>query len=472
MDWSYELLSENERDLLNQLSVFTGDFSLEAVESICSINEGSAAHTIDLLIALVDNSIVTISEERTETRYQLLETVRQYALEKLQAAGGLREAQDRHLAFYVKLAEEGFPHVWVGRTHWMDRFETEHDNFRSAMEHAISTNLESAIRIGKSLDMFWDLTHRGKESYIWGMQILELTKNWQPNKWRALALGVAGARTWSGTGNFPESLKLLEAGLEMARKVSNKHDLMFILQGLAAVSWFAGNHEQMRNYAGEYLMIAQDLDDKNNIRIALWQLGAAACGLGDIDLGRSYYEQALKLAQEENSPLDATSALRELALIAHREGNYAQAKVLYQKGIQASKDARWETHTVTLTIKLVQIALCTGDPILAKSLCKEGLALWRKSNSTEENPDILACFSGLTGITGQEKLSAKLFGAVDTAYNNSPAWSMDDIDHITYDPIIARIREQLGEEAFRAEWEAGTQMSLKEAIDYAVRGIT
>ncbi|NJC99004.1 MAG: hypothetical protein C3F07_04270 [Anaerolineales bacterium] len=469
MDWSYELLSEDERDLLAQLSVFTGDFSLEAVESVCTTREGSKINALDLLTALVDHSLVNVVEKNQESRYELLETVRQFALEKLSASDKLKITQDGHLAFYVDLAEEGFPHVWVGRTEWVDRFEAEYDNFRVAMDHAVASNPESAIRMGISLDMFWDITHRGKEAYAWGMQILELTESWQPSKWRALALSLAGTRTAIATGNYPKALDFIEAGLVMARGFGEKNDLIYILQGLSAINWFAGNFEKMRIYADEYLKIAQELNDQNNIHIALWQLGAAACGNGDIELGKSYYERSLELAEKENSPLSSTSALRELALIAHKEGDYLRAKELYQKGIQASKDARWEGNTVTMIVKLAQIALQENNLDQARQLCKDGLAIWNRSNRAEGNVDILAGFSSIAGIDGKYELAAKLFGATDSAYHDFPNWFMDELDHTIYDHIVAKVKEQLGEDIFHKEYEIGKQMTLSESLEFALK---
>ena len=279
----------------------------------------------------------------------------------LRAAMNSHVTQDRHLSYFVKFAEEGFPHVWAGQTEWMDRFEADYENLRIAIEHALVTKVESAILLGKSLDMFRDITHRGKEAFSWGKRILELTETWKPGRFRALALSLGGTRT-AVVGNHSVALKLLEAGLEMARRFCDKPDLMYILQGLGAVNWFAGNWEKMGIYAEEYLMLARELDDRYNIHGALWQLDAAACGKGDTELGRSYYQQALEEGRKYDSPLSMTSALRELAQIAHKEGNYAQAKELYQEGIQASKEARWDNHTVGLMINLGQIALHENDP--------------------------------------------------------------------------------------------------------------
>jgi len=469
MDWSYELLPEHERQMLNQLSVFAGNFSLEAVETVCF---GGNISILDALSALVDNSLVITDEINNETRYQLLETVRQYAFEKLEASGESQSTQDRHLDYFVKFAEEGFPHVWAGQTGWVDRFEADYANLRSAMEHSLSTNVESAIRLGKSMDMFWDLTHRGKEAYAWGLRMFEATETWQPGKYRAFVLSSVGWRTYTVAGNLSAGLELAESALEMARKFCDKPDLLYILQGLGAINWFTCNWEKMRVYAEEYLNLSLELDDRYNIHGAYWQLGAAACGSGNIELGRSYYEKALEFARRDDSPLTVTAALRELALISHRAGNYARAKELYREGLQASKDARWSGNTVGLIIHLGQIALQENQPLQAKAFFEESLESWRALKITEGNVDVLAGFSGVAGVAGQYELAAKLYGATDAAYQTKDNnFEMGDIDHMVHDPIIAAVRENLGEDIFKVAYEAGKQMSLDEAVAYALKGL-
>jgi tetratricopeptide (TPR) repeat protein len=308
------------------------------------------------------------------------------------------------------------------------------------------------------------------------MQILELTESLQPGRLRALALGITSLRVAIVKREYPLALKLLEASLNMIRRFGDKHELIYILQGLGAVHWFAGNWAQMRIYAEEYLKTAQELDDKNSIHGALWQLGAAACGIGDIDLGRSFYEQSLEIGRKENSPFTIASALRELAQMAHKNGEYARAKELYLECAQASREMRSISHAAGMLLRLGQIALHQRDPVQARARFEESLVIWREVKETEAEADILAGLAGVAGVAGQDELAAKLFGATEAAYKvvNSNLWwklarAMDDLDHMTYDPIIATAREKLGEDIFNAEWEAGRQMSLEEAVAYALK---
>jgi len=467
MDWSYDLLIGDERVLLNQLSVFVGDFSLEAVESICIGENQSRGNTLDLLTTLIDNSLVNVVEGNQESRYELLETVRQYALEKLSASGKLQTSQDRHLAYYVNLADKGFPHVWVGRTEWVDRFELEYDNFRVAMDHAIATNLESAIQLGKSLSMFWDFSFRKKEGYLWAVKILDLTASWDPGKTRAAALLLAGDRV-SMIEDYQQGQQLLKASLEMTRRFGDMSDLNLTLYALAAVNWFTGNWEKMREYAEEYLKTSQKLNDRRGIHDALLQLGVAVCGLGNNEKGKSLIEESLAIARKEDSPNGIAFALDSLGKLARINGELAKARGFYLECAELRRNIRHRSGLGDTLLILGQIALQENDAMQAKKMFKESLEIWRELQMPEAEADILWGIGGVAGISGPYELAAHLFGTANAAYEVFH-YKMDDIDHMTYDPIIAKVRDQLGKEVFDKEWELGEQMSFSEAIKYAMR---
>lgn len=467
MDWSYDLLIGDERVLLNQLSVFAGTFSLEAVESICIRKNGSKRNTLDLLNALVDNSLVNVVEEIQESRYELLETLQQYASEKLFASGELQTILDKHLAFYIGLAEKGFPHVWVGRTEWIDRFELEYNNFRAAMDHAIATNLESAIQLGRSLSMFWDYSFRRKEGYVWAMKLLDLTASWKPGQSRAAALLLAGDRA-SMIGEYKQGLQLLEASLEMTRRFGDMSDLNLTLYNLAAVNWFIGNWVKMREYAEQHLKTSQELNDRRGIHDALLQLGVAECGLGDNEKGNSLFEESLALARKEDSPNSIAFALASLGKLARINGELAKARDFYLECAELRRNIRHRSGLANTLLILGQIALQDNDAVQARKMFEESLEIWQELQMPEVEADILWGIGGVAGISGLYELAAHLFGAANAAYEVFH-YKMDDIDRRTYDPIIAKIRDQLGEEVFDKEWELGGQMSLSEAIKYAIR---
>ena len=468
MDWSYELLPEDERILLDQLSVFSGSFSLEAVGGVfVGKIKSKTTNMLDLLTTLVDSSLIIMDEGNTDARYHLLETVRQYAFENLQASGELQATQDRHLAYFLDLAEQGATKVQVGQPVWIDCFETEYDNLRTALEYAIIRDPKSAIRMEAALDWFWDYTYRIKEAHTWAIQILSLTEAWRPDRMRTMALRLAGGRTVAAR-EYHAGQVLLEASLEMARMLDDKRQILEALQNLSAMNYYIGNWAQMHLYAEQLLAVAQELDDKVNISDALWALGTVACGNGDNDLGRTLFVQSLELARKENLPNIIAFALFSLARIAHVNGDFDNAKVLYLECAQIRSQMKHRSALASTLFNLGLISLHESDSIQARALFEESLVIWRELKMDSIQGNSLLGFAGVAGVEGNNELSARLFGAAETA-NKMLGLNFDDLDHMTYDPIIATVREKLGETAFNVTWESGMQMCLEEAIAYAVK---
>ena len=178
IDWSYGLLSENERLLLRRLSVFAGGWTLEAAEEVGSGDGIEPDEVLDLLTQLVNKSLVIVMEQSPsgETRYRLLETIRQYAREKLLEAGGGEVVRHRHLAYLVKLVEQAEPELYRSQqVRWSNRLEDEIDNLRMALEWALATNVESGLRIAAFPWRFWQARGYLQEMGEWLAQLWSAT---------------------------------------------------------------------------------------------------------------------------------------------------------------------------------------------------------------------------------------------------------------------------------------------------------
>ena len=473
LDWSYDLLSMAERTLFNRLAVFAGSFSLEAVEAIC-INEAGRApspsvifitQVLDLLSALVDHSLVSLQERNSENRYILLETVRQYALEKLQACGELPTLQERHLAYYLKIAQEGYIHVYRGRPTWINRFETEYDNFRAAMEKAIATDLESAVLFLKSLDMFFPLTRRVKEAYDWSMRILPKTDTWPTGKMRAMALWAAGSFSYT-LGESQQGQILLEASLAMAREIDDKNLIETLFYELAILKGMQGDWSEMHNYAEQLLAISQELGNKARIQDALYQLGESLSQIGDRQAGRMYLEQALEMARREDFPNGIAFALESLAQIAFQEGDNCIAKGYYMECAQIRKEMGHRSGQAWTLYRLGQIVLQEGDAAEAKPLFDEMLSIYVELKSVERQGLFPLGMAGVAAQTGHDGRAAKLFGAAEASAERTKN-EMDPLSHQVFDLMVANLRERLGEADFKRLWDEGRKLTLEQAIQLA-----
>jgi predicted ATPase len=478
MDWSHDLLGEAERVLYRRLALFDGGFSLEAIEAVCSDESGGGAQhpairsspVLDLLGVLVAHSLVIVGERKGETRYNLLQTVRQYALEKLQASGEWPLLQDRHLAYYQRLAEQGEPHAWKGEPAWIDRFEAEIDNFRAAMEHALTVNPESALLLAKSLAMFTDFTDRMEEAAGWARRILSLTEAWTPGKMKAWALWLAGDRA-SAAGEHQRGQELLEASLEMARELGDKNQTKVILHDLAACGWTHGDLAQLRKYAEQLLVVARELDDQVLIAAGLLQLGEAHSRSGDRQTGRQLLEQSLEMARQESSPCNIAFALHSLAGLARLEGDNAAAKAYYAECAQIRRQMGQRDTLGSTLYSWGQIALQEGDAIQARVHFEESLVIFTELKIVFGRVRCLSGFAGVAALVRQDERAARLFGAAE-AVSESLDISMNPLSHQAFDPLVAAVRERLGGPAFDAACAEGRAMTLEQALECALRAVT
>jgi len=473
MDWSYDLLGPAERTMFNRLAVFPGSFSLKAAEAICSDENNnmsmasgiSKPHMLDLLSALVDHSLVSLQEKDGDCRYVLLETVRQYALEKLHASGELSTIKDRHLAFFLELAEQGSRYVDVGHPVWMQRFETEYDNLRDAMEYAIAAHPESAIRFEYPLSWFCSFTSRTRESHGWVMRLLELTETWPRGNMRARTLWHAGDDA-SGNGDYQKAQEWMDAGLEMAREFGDKNLIKDILHDLTILKYFQGDGKQVHDYGEQYSTISQELGDKTGIMGGLWCRGVALCLDGDIQAGCKYVEQALEMARQEDFPYNIAGALVILARYAFLEGDITKAIAMYAECAQNHRLYGYRPALAWDLYHWGRALLQEGHVTQAEALFEESLAIFIELREGPGQESFLRGMAGAAFLTGQNESAARLFGA-DQSISKKLGAPMDVLDHKVFDPFVAALRERLGETNFNALWAEGRELSLEQAIELA-----
>jgi len=256
-DWSHDLLSPEEKMLFRRLSVFSGGWSLEAAECICATNELDSSSILDLLLHLVDKSLLKSSIRSREARYDMLETIRQYARDRLIQAGEMEILRDRHLNYYCTLSETAAPGLWGSQQiDWMDNLEAEHDNLRTALEWSLANSANPV-----SLDM--------------GMRT-----------------ATAILRFWMVRGYWVEGLnwitKLLDGAAQYDLKDLSKTRLLFSAGFLVLE---IGDFHAARRYFQEALDAAQSQDDRASSAYAL-------LGLGDVALSEHYMDRAKTLLEQ------------------------------------------------------------------------------------------------------------------------------------------------------------------------------
>jgi predicted ATPase/DNA-binding SARP family transcriptional activator len=434
IDWSYDLLSEVEKTLFRRLSVFVGGFTLEAAEAVAAGGDVSKHRVVDLLGQLVNKSLVTVEassgDPDDETRYGMLETIREYVYEKLETEGELETVQERYLAYFIAYAEEAERNA-VGDKNvlWFRRLNKEIDNVRAAVDWSIETERASeALRLVGALIFF--RFQAGSPS------------GWQERLDKVLLMP-------GGQGKTPERAKAL--------------------YGIGMLYWSDVNPVDKTSELQEALAIGKHLGDKFIIANALCNLGLFASFRNNLEQARSYLEQGLEIFSELDSThkRDLSWPLIYMGEVAFRQGHFNEAQKFFQESKNILREVGDKVSLALAVRRLGQLALHEGDFKTATAACAESLDLNMKA---EDHRGVLACLSAFAGIAlerGQAKAAAQLFGAVQTLLSTMN-FRLLQIDHIESERNLAALRKQPDQPSLEKAWAKGAAMTKEQAIEFAL----
>ncbi len=414
IDWSHELLTPEEQRLFARLAVFAGGCTLDAAEA-------AADADLDTLQALVDKSLV----RHTRERFWMLETIREFAIERLEDSDDGSDIRDRHASFFLALAEEAEPQL-LG-THqgpWLDRLEAEHDNLRAALDlFEVLGDTQSVLRLAGALSEFWGVKGHLKESRRRLERALDADD--RPTASRGKALNAA-ADAATGVGETEASLRRAAEGLALNRALGHK-------RGIAD---------------------------------ALLLLGIAHNSAGDFVRGRELIEDGIPLYEEMGDDHGVMEATRVLAWASNRLGNRARAQELLWDNVRRARtlgDAQIEERSLDM---LAGYAIDEGHGAEALKLLEEAYRLNQQLGDAYWTPIIVCRLGGALVIEGKPIPAATLLSAgealLDEIGSSSP-WITE-----MNDERLEQIRAQLDEEAFAEAWEAGRGLTADEAVALAL----
>ena len=428
IDWSYELLTLEERAVLRRLAVFAGGWTLEAAEAVVAALPVAPDDVVDLLSQLVDKSLVTVDAKAE--RYRLLDTVRQYAQERLDEAGEADGARGRHLRYYVSLAAKARPQLTGPQQgEWLALLDRERENLLAAhaeCDHA-PEGAERGLELVYLLRPYW--LNRG---------LLGLGQRFATE---ALARQGAQAR------NFARCRALFVAG-----QFSN----------------FMGAYPQAQRYLEESLAIAREIGDKRRTVAALQPLGSSLLGQGQIDPARRYLEEALAAAKELHEPREVAAASNQLAQLLRVAGDLARAEELYAQVVQLAKQVG-DRETVglgLLNLAIVEISRCHAEN--ARRLLLDVIAIMDDTGSKYIGQSLLEVATGLAVLRGEWSQCARFFGAAE-AQTAQTGIRRDAGDAAFLEPLVARARLDAGAATFAAGEAVGRALAYDSAIAEARR---
>lgn len=472
LDWSYALLSEPERKVFQRLSSFSGGCTLEAAEAICAGGGVQPGEVLGLLSQLVEKSLVVVDRPTDEdTRYRLLETIRQYSGEKSAESGEADETRDRHLDYFVEWTEMAQPHLTgPDQFVWINRMEAEHDNIRAALEwsQAAAGGAEAGLRLASALGPFWKLRSYHTEGRRRLSAVLAREGAEQRTVLRARVLHHASSLAFFQS-DYSTTRRLAEESLNIARENGDagRLEAANALEILAEVATETGDYSTPTKLYEEALAIYREVGDLVGIGDTLKMLGWGAMRTGDYELAEGFLNEGLLFCRRSGDVRQISSALAGSGELALRRGQFQRAEEFLKESLALSRRSGEKWGIAIVLGSLGWIALRRDDYGKMRSLLGESLEI---RTETGDRGGIAWCLEKLAEANYEQahfQRSAMIYGAA-SALRASVGSAIDATDRPDYERTIAELQTAIGEQAFQAAWERGVAMTLKQAIDLAL----
>ena len=465
IDWSYDLLRDPERLLLQRLSVFAGGWTLEAAESICTGGNVEEVAVLDLLTSLIDKSLVVVEQSDARFRYRLLETVRQYARERLVEGGGAEAIRERHRDYFVALAEEEDNKLLgAEQAEALRRLEDEHDNLRSALEWShVAAPAQEDLRLCGAMQRFWFTRGYLAEGRQWCARILAKGAPATPTLEYARAVNAAGSLAWHQT-DFAAARPLLEQGLAISRGLGDRLGLARSLNNLGSLAFEQGDYPAAQTLYEESLAVWRELGDRRGAAGVLGNLALVAWERGDLVAARTLAQESLTLSREVGDEGRVADALSILGNIACDEGDLAMARALNQESLAIGRELGDRDAIATALYSVGIAAFLGGEYEDARPLFQEALAIRRELGDRLGLARVLEGAAALAAAQGDSLGPARTWGAAERLREElgSP---MSPNELPRTDRYIAMARAATGDQdTFERAWRQGREMPLDEAI--------
>jgi non-specific serine/threonine protein kinase len=452
IDWSYDLLSESERRLFSRLSVFLEGWTLEAAETVCSDRDRTEdspglssaiqrSEILNLLTHLVNKSLVLMIDQGQAVRYRLLETIRTYAREKLVGSGELDLIQNRHLAFYRRLAEEAEPYLLTGeQVAWLGCLEDEHDNIRAALDWAYeSKDVEALLRLAGDLAFFWYFRGYWSEGRDWVERALAQSESQDPETVRSLR--VARAKALCGAGWLADEsgreLEYYQEALSISREVADPWGVAFSLRGLGVLAFNRDDLPRAIELLNESLSTFREIGNPWGTGAALFNLGWLVMVADDRIQAEQNWNESQALFQQVGDRWGQAVVLDALSYLARLQNDYKRAVKFSKESLSLFKELGDKAGIASSLSRLGGVAFRREDYKQAAAFFEESLALQIEQGFSWDTADLLRILGLIACYQGDFKRADSLleeslarFRELDSNYG--VAWALATIGHVEY----------------------------------------
>ena len=469
MDWSYDLLSAAEQRLFRRLSVFVGGCNLEGVEAVCDTKGDLGMDMLDGMASLVDKSLVQQGEsERLESRFVTLETIREYALEKLAVSGEEALTRRAHAAYCLVLAEEGATEQGgPAGTEWLERFALEHDNFRAGLDWLTETgDVEWGLRLGAALFHFWETCEYLAEGRARLGKLLNLAGGIAPTKAHARALFAAGVLAGE-QGDYDSADPLIRKSLNIALQLGDKQGAAVSLNALAVHARDRGDVAVACSLYEESLALWRELGDQKAAARALSNLANVVELQRDYARARSLYAECLLIFQELGDWTGVAWSTNYQGDVARDQGDFAAARTLYGRGLEIFRELGDRWGIAGTLADLGNLARETGNYSAATSLYRESIKIFQELDHKRGITRLLECFACAAAMQGEAERSLRLAGAAAALRQNIGA-PLTSAEQAKLEASLHAARQALTSAVAATAWLEGLALPVERAIEEAL----
>ena len=507
--WSYDLLQPEDREVFRRLALFAGGMTLEAAGAV--VRQTDELDVLGSVERLAEHSLLQLQLEietgdADSPRYRMLETIREYGLERLAEAGELDDTSRRHAAFFLQLGELAAPELDGPRQGvWLDRIAAEHDNLNVALEWASDRQEATAPRLAAALWPFWEARGHYSEGRAWLERVLALGA---PAPKPVLATAFSGAGSIARMqGDSGRAVELLERALTLWEELGDRRGAARTLMTLGHVADRQGDMTAAETRFAEALAIGREIDDPLLVGAALGNLGLVADQQGAYALAVERYEEALALFRQLGNRRREASVLDNLGIVARAQGQLAEATHFYEAALAVRREIG-DVWGIAAALGNLGVAYHQGGDLdLARDHYEQSLEGFRRlgdrraigltlgnlgvaerqggnlpqaarllgevldiSRELGDRSGIAVTVEGIAAVAasgGEPERAARLYGAAD-ALREAIGMPLTPDDRPDYERSVAAARSRMEDSTFTSGWDAGRALSLEDVIGEAL----
>ena len=470
IDWSYELLNAAEQRLLRRLSVFSGGCNLEGAEAVCDTKSDLDLDLLDGIASLVDKNLVQkVEPAKGESRFVMLETIREYVLEKLGASGEAAATKRALAAYCLVLAEEVTTNPSGSElADWLERFTLEHDNFRASLDWLIETEeADWGLRLGAALFRFWEMREFLAEGRSRLGKLLQLPGAGAPTKVRARALLAAGVLA-AEQGDFPAADVRFRESIEITRQLGDKQGTAVSLNALAVKARDLGDVPLARALFEESLLLWRDLGDTKAVARSLSNLASVVKLQGDYERAHSLYEESLSIFRELGDQPGIAWSMNYQGDVSRDQRDFAAAHKWYEQGLAIFREIGDRWGIAGTLADLGNLAREERHYPRAHSLYRESIKKFQELDHKRGIARLLECFAHAAVDQAESERALRLAGAAAALRQNIGA-PLTPAEQAKLEAVLESPRRALHSAAASKAWSEGWAMPVERAIEEVLK---